>query len=338
MVRKITIILLLLTSSWGLSLYAQDIHFSLFNLNPLTLNPANTGMMDGDWRLANSYRTQWRAIGDPLNTFGASYDQQLYALPYNLSAGVVFTSDKSGGIELTENRILLSAGIKRYFGKHILSGGLQVGLGSKELNISGITFPEQYSREIGKFNALLPNGETNLQWNKIYPDVNIGGLFKYSFSRGSWTTGASVFHVNAPDDSFYGLGDRLMPRLVWHGETDYAFNERFFIRPSFVWMTLSKAQSLVVNATGGIQVKDNPLNIERFWTGVGVRTGVNRNGDAFIPFAGLDFKQLRIGVAYDINFSGLVQATNRRGALEINLMYIAPSTMINKVTIPCERF
>lgn len=107
MVRKFTIITLCFFSFWGKQLRAQDIHFSLFDLNPLTLNPANTGMMEGDWRLANSYRTQWRAIGDPLNTFGVSYDQQLYALPYNLSAGVVFTSDKSGGIELTENRILI---------------------------------------------------------------------------------------------------------------------------------------------------------------------------------------------------------------------------------------
>jgi hypothetical protein len=38
----------------------QDIHFSQYYASPLSLNPANTGNYDGDWRLMNSYRQQWK--------------------------------------------------------------------------------------------------------------------------------------------------------------------------------------------------------------------------------------------------------------------------------------
>ena len=38
---------------------AQDPHLSLYDAAPLFLNPAMTGVFEGDWRLHGQYRTQW---------------------------------------------------------------------------------------------------------------------------------------------------------------------------------------------------------------------------------------------------------------------------------------
>lgn len=316
----------------------QDVHFSLFNFSPLSLNPANTGLMNADFRIANSFRSQWRSIGEPVNTIAASYDQQFYSLPNNISGGLLFINDQAGGIDLLENKLMGSLGIKRIGKKTILSGGLQIGVASKVFRSEFITYPQQYSRELGTFDPDLPSGEEGMQLSTIYLDVNLGGVIQFKTRKGPLSFGAAVFHVNAPDESFYKTGDRLQPRLSSHGEYDLSLTEKLFVRPSFVWMTLQKAQELVVGSAVGIRTKENNLNVTGLFAGVNVRTGVSRNGDAFVPYAGLDFKHFKVGVAYDITYSDLQIATDRRGAIEFAVIYTSPYSAATKVTIPCERY
>src|SRR5688572_13026081 len=46
------------------NLFSQDIHFTQFYASPLTLNPALTGKMSGDYRLAAIYRGQYKSFTD----------------------------------------------------------------------------------------------------------------------------------------------------------------------------------------------------------------------------------------------------------------------------------
>lgn len=333
--KKILIVALALSS---LSSLAQDIHFTMFNLSPLSLNPANTGLMNADFRIANSFRSQWRPIGDPVNTVAASYDQQLYSLPNNISGGLIFINDQAGGIDLVENKLMGSLGIKRFGRKATLSGGVQIGLASKVFRSEFATYPQQYSRELGTFDPDLPSGEEGMRLSTLYLDVNIGGIIQFKTRKGPLTIGGAIFHVNAPDESFYKTGDRLLPRLVSHAEYDLSLTEKIFIRPAFIWMTLQKAQELVVGSAVGVRTKGNGLNVTGLFAGMNVRTGVNRNGDAFAPYAGIDFKHFKVGVVYDITYSDLQIATDRRGAIEFAVIYTSPYSAATKVTIPCERY
>lgn len=317
---------------------AQDIHFTMFNLSPLSLNPANTGLMNADFRIANSFRSQWRPIGDPVNTVAASYDQQLYSLPNNLSGGLIFINDQAGGIDLVENKLMGSLGVKRFGRKATLSGGIQIGVASKVFRSEFATYPQQYSRELGTFDPNLPSGEEGMRLSTLYLDVNIGGIIQFKTRKGPLTIGGAIFHVNAPDESFYKTGDRLLPRLVSHAEYDLSLSEKIFIRPAFIWMTLQKAQELVVGSAVGVRTKGNSLNVTGLFAGMNVRTGVNRNGDAFAPYAGIDFKHFKVGVVYDITYSDLQIATDRRGAIEFAVIYTSPYSAATKVTIPCERY
>jgi len=316
----------------------QDIHFSMFDMSPLNLNPAHTGLMNGDRRISNIYRTQWKAIGDPLNTYSIGYDQQLYFLPYNMSGGLLFVSDKSGGIDLVENKFMLSASTKVLRGVNTFSIGLQGGIVSKVWSWTGATFPSQYSREIGQFDPTLPTGESGYGMSKVYADINAGAIWKRVTRKGTLLAGASIFHINSPDDSFFNSGLGLKPRFSGHAYYDLRLNDKWFVKPSYMVMTMQKAQDMLFNLSGGMLLKDGPMNLQRIWIGAGVRTGINRNGDAIYPSIGADFKHINVAMAYDVNFSDLQVATNNRGAFEVALIYTSRSTAANKIIIPCDRY
>ena len=52
----------------------QDVHFSQFYASPLTLNPANAGIFDGDLRMTANYRSQWGTVSKAYSTMAASVD------------------------------------------------------------------------------------------------------------------------------------------------------------------------------------------------------------------------------------------------------------------------
>ena len=53
---------------------AQDIHFSLWDMSPLNLNPAMTGQFDGDYRFNGNHRNQWSSVTVPFTTYSLSGD------------------------------------------------------------------------------------------------------------------------------------------------------------------------------------------------------------------------------------------------------------------------
>ena len=64
-----------------LNLYAQDIHFSQLHSVPVFLNPANTGILNHDFRVCNNYRNQWSKIDFPYHTYYLSVDGSVSAIP-----------------------------------------------------------------------------------------------------------------------------------------------------------------------------------------------------------------------------------------------------------------
>ena len=52
-----------------LVLKAQDVHFSHIHASPTIMNPAMTGLFDGDLRLILNYRSQWNNFTKVLYPF-----------------------------------------------------------------------------------------------------------------------------------------------------------------------------------------------------------------------------------------------------------------------------
>src|ERR1017187_492003 len=133
------IYLAFLVLAFGSRSFAQDIHFSQYYASPLTLNPALTGNINGDFRAAFNYRNQWFNIPTlntiaPYQTYQASFDMPL--LRNNLGndgfgIGAMFYTDKAGDGALTTftgmASIAYHKAVDRY-GKGRLSLGLQAGV------------------------------------------------------------------------------------------------------------------------------------------------------------------------------------------------------------------
>ena len=76
------------------TLYAQDPHFSQFNIAKLNLNPSLTALISSDYQTLLHRKSQWGSVTDPFKTLAVSF----YAKEYykQLSFGFNFIHDESG--------------------------------------------------------------------------------------------------------------------------------------------------------------------------------------------------------------------------------------------------
>ncbi|MEY4885315.1 MAG: hypothetical protein RL151_624, partial [Bacteroidota bacterium] len=113
-------------------LRAQDPHFSQFFTSPLTLNPALTGLFDGDFRVAGNFRNQWPTINNAFKTGTASIDFSLLKdnIPENdrWSIGLLALNDRSVNRILNNNHYSVSTAYHKGLdenGYHQLTIGFQ---------------------------------------------------------------------------------------------------------------------------------------------------------------------------------------------------------------------
>ena len=87
----------------ALALKAQDVHFSHIHASPTIMNPAMTGLVDGDLRLVLNYRSQWNNFTTGYKTFAASADTKLIKIGKHdfIGAGLQVYKDVAGDLEFT---------------------------------------------------------------------------------------------------------------------------------------------------------------------------------------------------------------------------------------------
>ncbi|MCB0641172.1 MAG: PorP/SprF family type IX secretion system membrane protein, partial [Phaeodactylibacter sp.] len=126
----------------AISLSAQDIHFSQFYLSPLNLNPAMTGVMNCNIRLAANYRNQWASVlkSFAYNTYSFSYDQRIPVGRYDyFGIGGTFWGDKAGEAEFATQTGKLSLSYSKRMGgdrksAHYLVFGAEGGVAQRRLD------------------------------------------------------------------------------------------------------------------------------------------------------------------------------------------------------------
>jgi len=105
------------------------------------------------------------------------------------------------------------------------------------------------------------------------------------------------------------------------------------VNPSLLFMTQAKASELILGSDVGYK-----LVTDKF-TSVLYGGLWYRYKDAIIPYIGMDYKDFRLGLSYDVNVSSLSEVSRGRGGYEITLQYrgritVAPTTIV----VPCIRF
>lgn len=292
-----------------------DPHFSQYYAYPMWLNPALTGVINGDARVNGNFKNQWATINDAYKTFALSadirsgeragwgfnvIDQAAGGASYNYLAAY---GSFSYAIPFSHSQI------------QWLSFGLQAGFVNNSIDASKLQFGNQYDPAVG-YNPGLSSNEPFANLSSTVLDVN-AGLFYHDDDLLKTTNifgGISVAHLanssaggNNPENNSFPM------RYVVHGGARIHANNFLDLVPHFIYV---KQQENKIQALG---ISSEIRN--QSYAGL-VLGGMYRLQDAAVVNAGYHVNNLTVGASYDFNTSALTGATKSRGGMEISVSYI----------------
>lgn len=306
----------------GAMLFAQDIHYSQYNATTQNLNPAQTGLFDGDWRFVGNYRSQWSAIPVPYKTFSLAGDTRLKTKLENdvPAAGLQINNDKSGDSRFGTTQVFVSGSYVKKLTKdsaNFISVGIQPGITTKSFDVNALTFDNQYDGD--QYNASLASGENFAKTRITYFDMGAGLAYLWrKNNRMKVNFGVSAFHLNRPKQSFFNNDEiKLDVKTVVSGIAEIPVSAKLDVLPSFMYERQGKFHETLFGLFGKYYLK--PVNGQETAVSLGAFL---RAKDAFILAANMDYRNFNVGLSYDVNTSRLREATNRRGGFEISVIYI----------------
>ena len=305
------------------SVLGQDIHYSQFFNSPLNMNPALTGIFNGDVRYAANYRNQWSSVPVPYMTFTGSWDQKFYPKKGDAgfwSGGVLFNYDRAGDSRLRLVQLGLSGSYTYLLTpQNLITGGLQLGGAQRAFtNGSNLQWENQFDGR--QFDPTLSSGENFDRTSLFFADISAGLNYRWQKSpRTKIDLGGAAYHVNSPKQSFYKEDIKLPLRYALQLITSFKLSDLFDFQLHGTGQFQGTAKELVPGAAFKIYV--NQKRGKEFALTLGALARYSDYFDAVTPMIAFDYQQWYVGLSYDINISELQVATNRRGGPEISVMY-----------------
>lgn len=313
------------------SVPAQDPHFSQFGYTPLQLNPALTGIFNGNTRISNTYRSQWSGLGNGYKTIYISVDGALgkekMQNNYFGIGGLVY-QDKAGTSGFKSTFIQGSLSYNTALddqSENFFSIGFQIGINQSSIDLTKATWDSQWNGDV--FDPLLSSGETIQLQQFSYTDFNAGVLYYYiPNDYNTFNIGASMSHVGSPNVSFYTFDETpLRRKITLHssGEINIDKSYQSWIEPKLLVVLQGKQKEIMAGGyfKNKLQLKSrytNYLKEAYFYGGAFYRLD-----DAVVFSARFEFNTLGIGLSYDINTSSLSKLSGSSNAFEISLSYVS---------------
>tara|TARA_Y100000589_G_scaffold246893_1_gene234779 strand:+ start:103704 stop:104708 length:1005 start_codon:yes stop_codon:yes gene_type:complete len=296
---------------------AQDIHFSQFYNSPLNLNPALSGMFEGDYRFIANQRTQWRSVTKPYNTYGLSAEIKNIEKNTHINGALSMYYDRAGDSKLST--FIFAPVVSKLFNVkdsvHYLSVGVQPVFTQLSINYSELYFDEQYNGSY--FDASVPVTESFQRNSRNYGNLNLGLAYRFFKGlRNNVTVGYSLFNLFKPKQSFFNENDvRLFVRKMIYAGGVFKINDDFDALPQISYAAQHNFREFIFGGLAKYYLRSGAYKAAYF--------GVfYRNKDAGYLTAAIDYNQWHFALSYDVNMSKLVPASRSRGGLEINVIYI----------------
>ncbi len=301
------------------SLQAQDIHFSQFFNVPGNYNPADAGRFDGDYRVSSVYRSQWRTVTVPFQTFGLGADANKLVPGRPVGTGLAFYRDQAGDGQFTTTQLNLSGSYLLPFMKDStqnISVGLQMGITNKSLDFDALRWGNQFDGV--SFDPTLNSNEFfQTERNTVF-DFHIGVRHYKKFSdKLKLASGLSLYNLTFQDQSFLGEKVPLFTRTNVNLQANYQYNEKLLLKPAFNLSSQGKFSEVIFGAAAQYDLTE-PKGVKQA-VGGGM---FYRSGDAGYLYFEVLYDQWQAGVSYDFNLSDLRVASNGRGGIEFTLVYI----------------
>ncbi|MFN4080673.1 MAG: PorP/SprF family type IX secretion system membrane protein [Saprospiraceae bacterium] len=325
-------------------LRGQDLHYSQFYHNPMHLSPAAAGQFVGDMRAAVLNRSQWSSVPVDYRSFSGAFDLKLndakliryvrqspknnnsYRAPQSgrtsLSAGALIQRDQAGDGGLSWIQATLAIALAQQLGESYLSAGIGVGAVQRSVHPERLTFGNQWSGEI--FDPGLPSKENIERSSGLSPTLSAGVHWRYQSpdTRTQTNFGAGLTHLNRPrisliDEALPDHPDSRLPRrMAAYANAHLQLYTSLDLVTFGAWQQMSAAREIV--AGGGLR---QILNSAPGAYLALQATGALRLGDAFIPALQVEYNNWIFGLSYDLNTSDFNIATQRRGGLELAVVW-----------------
>lgn len=306
-------------------LFAQDIHHSQFYTTPLNINPALTGIFNGDQRLALNYRRQW-FVDDIVRymTLTGSYDMKFYPKKWKTkgfwSGGVLFNYDHAGDSRLGLANLSLSLSYTYPLStSHLITLGGLGGYSHRRFNPSELTWDSQWAND--NYDPTRATGESNLaQKSKNFFDFSGGLNYRWQKSkRTKIDLGVAAYHLNKPEQKFFDqslsiklpirLNVNITPHFKLTNFLDILLHAQYQNQDPYKELIFGGYAKFYLN-----QQRGKELNLL-----LGVS---NRIDDAIIPKIAVEWTNWYFGVSYDITTSGFKLYTDQRSGPEFSLMHV----------------
>ncbi|RYF23565.1 MAG: type IX secretion system membrane protein PorP/SprF [Flavobacteriales bacterium] len=314
------IIVCVLFCVFYLGSFAQDQLYSQFFNAPIYLNPSLTGQFDGDFRLNMIYRNQWSSLGGDMSYINASAD--VYVPKLAGGVGISFNRGTEGVAYLTKNNIAATYSYSVGDDDFSASFGLQAGFTNRSIDWSRLVFSDQIDRNTGYVPGSISSAQLPDVESKFFFDPAAGVNFIYRNAM----VGASMYHINRPDESFSGTQARLPMRIAINASfkmplsqgLNYLEDDGAFLIPSVVMYR----QGNVTSLSAGAQFKYRGFN-----SGIWYRTNPAGGSDALV-FSLIfdvflnrrDSEKIRVGLSHDATTSRINYA-NTSGSTEASVGY-----------------
>lgn len=325
-------VLLFLCTMGMLPSTAQDFHYSQFFNSPLTTNPGNTGLVNGDLRVYSMYRMQWFTVTTPYKTVSLAADAPIFKKKMHsqdfFSVGININNDNAGDVKLVTNSFHGLFSFTKYLGgrqDHDVTIGFQAGYVMKSAALGNLKWDSQYDPATASYNtAYGVNEGTMSNGTGQYLDMSTGLVWNFTTTRLFRSAlGFSIHHFTLPNASINLDVDKLYPKFGVQWNMAYRLSESSTttVLPSI--MVAQQGGSFLIN--GGANVKfvlEESSHYTGFQADKAIYLGAFfRFRDACYATFRFDYRSYTFALAYDINLSKLTPASKSVGAFELMLQY-----------------
>jgi type IX secretion system PorP/SprF family membrane protein len=311
------------------------------------LNPAKTGDFNATARIGGIYRGQWFSVSG-INTPNIYVDAPIirgFRDQDWVGVGFSLIADNAGDNRLNTTNSVLSAAYHLALDKdrdNVLTLGAQYANVSVTLNPRpGFLAPENIPTGLGGGGISVGNGEfmgtaggganMDAPFNDNYTGVNAGLMLRSKLADDNLLeVGFSMIHIGNPRLSLLSGGggggggnpiggnntpeNRQRPATIHaHASLDYGLTEDWRLQPTVFFQQTRGTSSASIQAWAGRQV--NPDVMLKF--GLGYRTA-----DAGQVLFGIDYKDIRAALSYDIPLGQTAPVDRNLGAFELSAYYL----------------
>lgn len=314
-------------------LRAQDIHFSQFGNSPLNLNPGLAGVFGGDLRAVGNYRSQWRSVPVPYNTFSASVENKVYwrkgKYDRFFTGSLLLDYDRQGSLSLTSIQVGIPLSVTIPLGRSsFFTVGAMPTFAQRSFGTDRLTVDENWTGEIFDPGALIHEDQLFQSTSIKYFDLNAGVNFRLQSpeKRSRVDIGGALHHINRPDHNFWEVTGveksdvpRLARKMTFHLNGLLQLTDNFDLMGQGIYQKQGTYEELVY----GLGIR---MHLSRqLYRETAIQIGVDyrqRFRDALIPHVEIMYRTWQLGLSYDMNsFSNAEIVTSGRGGPEISLIY-----------------